>query len=94
MEAAAAGLPIVTTDVSGSDDAVRHGETGLIVPVGDAESLQRAIEGLLADPAGAAEMGRRGQTHMREVAARHASPRRQVEIWEELVRRTPKPSRV
>jgi glycosyltransferase involved in cell wall biosynthesis len=87
MEAAAAGLPIVTTDVSGSDDAVRHGETGLIVPVGDAGSLQRAIEGLLADPAAAAEMGRRGRAHLRGVAARDASPLRQVEIWEELVRR-------
>jgi glycosyltransferase involved in cell wall biosynthesis len=87
MEAAAAGLPIVTTDVSGSDDAVRHGETGLIVPVGDVAALQASIGALLADPARAAEMGRRGQAHMREVAARHASPRRQVEIWEELVRR-------
>jgi glycosyltransferase involved in cell wall biosynthesis len=87
MEAAAAGLPIVTTDVSGSDDAVRDGETGRIVPVGDAVALGRAMGDLLADPPRAAEMGRRGQAHMRAVAARHASPRGQVEIWEELVRR-------
>jgi glycosyltransferase involved in cell wall biosynthesis len=87
MEAAAAGLPIVTTDVSGADDAVRDGETGRIVPVGDGAALGRAMGELLEDPARAAEMGRRGQAHMRAVAARHASPRGQVEIWEELVRR-------
>jgi glycosyltransferase involved in cell wall biosynthesis len=87
MEAAAAGLPVVTTDVSGSDDAVKSGLSGLIVPVGDAAALRAALEALLADPARAREMGLRGQAHMREAAARHASPRRQIEIWEELVRR-------
>ncbi|HVR71251.1 MAG TPA: glycosyltransferase family 4 protein [Vicinamibacteria bacterium] len=87
MEAAAAALPIVSTDVSGSDDAVRAGVTGTIVPIGDASALRAAMGVLLADPARAREMGRRGQDHMREVAAREGSPRRQVEIWEELVRR-------
>jgi glycosyltransferase involved in cell wall biosynthesis len=87
MEAAAAGLPVVTTDVSGSDDAVKSGVSGMIVPVGDAPALGAALEALLADPERSREMGRRGQAHMREAAARHASPRRQVEIWEDLVRR-------
>jgi glycosyltransferase involved in cell wall biosynthesis len=91
MEAAAAGLPIVTADVSGSDDAVRDGDTGRIVPVGDAPALGAAIDELLADPERAREMGRRGRSLMREVAARHASPRRQIEIWEDLVRRARRP---
>ena len=87
MEAAAAALPIVSTDVSGSDDAVVHDATGLIVPVGDAAALGAALDVLLRDPERAREMGRRGQSLMRETAAREASPRRQVEIWEALVRR-------
>jgi glycosyltransferase involved in cell wall biosynthesis len=91
MEAAAAGLPIVTADVSGADDAVRDGETGRIVPVGDRGALGAAIEELLADPERAREMGRRGRNLMREVAARHASPRRQIEIWEDLVGRARRP---
>jgi glycosyltransferase involved in cell wall biosynthesis len=87
MEAAAAALPIVTTDVSGSDDAVRSGITGVVVPVGDVTALGAALAAVVADPVRALEMGRRGQAHMRELAAREGSPRRQVEIWEELVRR-------
>ena len=90
MEAAAAGLPIVTADVSGADDAVRDGDTGRIVPVGDTAALSAAIAELMADPERARDMGRRGRSRMREVAARHASPRRQIEIWEDLVRRLPR----
>jgi glycosyltransferase involved in cell wall biosynthesis len=87
MEAAAAGLPVVCTDVSGADDAVEHGATGFVVPVGEPLALRGALRTLLADAPRAAEMGRRARSHMRERAARDASPRRQVEIWEELVRR-------
>ena len=87
MEAAAAALPIVATDVSGTDEAVRAGETGLVVPVGDAEALGSALEALVRDAGRAARMGTAGQAHMRELAQRHGSPRRQVEIWEELVAR-------
>jgi glycosyltransferase involved in cell wall biosynthesis len=85
MEAAAAGLPIVTTAVSGADEAVLRAATGLIVPVGDAAALLSAVEGLLLDRERAQAMGRAGREHMRELAPRLSSPRRQVEIWEELV---------
>jgi glycosyltransferase involved in cell wall biosynthesis len=87
MEAAAAALPIVCTDVSGSDEAVRDGVTGRIVPVGDEDALRVALENVLADASRAREMGRRGQSHLAAFAAGQTSPRRQVEIWEELVRR-------
>jgi glycosyltransferase involved in cell wall biosynthesis len=85
MEAAAARLPIVTTAVSGADEAVLRGATGLIVPVGDAAALRSALDGLLRDRERAEAMGRAGREHMRELAPRLTSPRRQVEIWEELV---------
>jgi len=51
MEAGAAGLPLVSTDVSGIPELVRHGETGWLVPPGDSNALADAIAALAADPA-------------------------------------------
>jgi len=51
IEAMAAGVPVVSTDVGGVGDLVVHGETGWLVPPGDPPALARAIQGLLADPA-------------------------------------------
>lgn len=39
MEAMAAGLPVVATDVGGTRELVRHGRTGFLVPAGDAGRL-------------------------------------------------------
>lgn len=51
LEAMAAGLPIVTTDVPGCREAVRHGENGLLVPARDSASLAAALRLLIDDPA-------------------------------------------
>ena len=51
LEAAACGTPAVVTDVPGLRDAVRDGETGLLVPPGDAAAMAAAIGGLLEDQA-------------------------------------------
>lgn len=57
VEAMAAGLPVVATDVSGTRGVMVDGETGLLAPPGDAAALARAIGALLDDPARAAAMG-------------------------------------
>lgn len=51
LEAMATGLPIVSTYVTGADEAIIHGENGLIVPIGAVEELAQAILDLLHDPA-------------------------------------------
>jgi glycosyltransferase involved in cell wall biosynthesis len=58
IEAAACGLPIVTTDVPGCRDVVRDGFDGLLVPPRDAGALARALRCLLEDPELRTEMGR------------------------------------
>jgi glycosyltransferase involved in cell wall biosynthesis len=50
-EAAAAGLPIVTTAVGEAERLVRHGETGFVVSVGDGEAFRAALARLIADEA-------------------------------------------
>jgi len=49
MEAAAAGLPVVTTDVPGCREAILDGETGFLVPVRDGVALAAALRRLLTD---------------------------------------------
>jgi glycosyltransferase involved in cell wall biosynthesis len=49
LEAMAAGLPVVATDVGGVAEAVVDGETGILVPAADPEALAAALEKLVAD---------------------------------------------
>jgi glycosyltransferase involved in cell wall biosynthesis len=49
-EAIAAGVPVVSTDVSGIPELVRHERTGLLVPPNDSTALATAIARLIASP--------------------------------------------
>jgi len=50
LEASAMELPVIATRIPGCVDAVRNGETGLLVPVRDAEALTAAVRVYLNDP--------------------------------------------
>lgn len=50
IEAAACGTPTVATAVPGLRDAVRDGETGLLVPPGDVGAMRAAIARVCHDP--------------------------------------------
>jgi len=58
LEAMATGVPVIATDVSGSRELVRDGETGLLVPPQDAQALATAIQRLIANPHAAQRMSR------------------------------------
>lgn len=51
MEATAAALPVITTDVGALGEAARHGETGLVIPPGDIPMLHQALANLVTDGA-------------------------------------------
>jgi phosphatidyl-myo-inositol dimannoside synthase len=61
LEASATGLPVIGGDSGGAPGAVLDGETGYVVPGRDATALADRLTELLADPAGAAAMGKKGQ---------------------------------
>jgi glycosyltransferase involved in cell wall biosynthesis len=50
MEALAAGLPVITTDVAALPEAVTHGQNGWIVPPDDPNALAGALVRLAGDP--------------------------------------------
>ena len=75
LEAAACGLPIVTTDAPGCREVVRDGVNGLLVPVRDADALAAALKRLIED----AELRRRMGEASRVRAGEEFSQARVIE---------------
>lgn len=61
IEAMLCGLPVVASDIRGPQEQVVEGETGLLVPMGDAGALRDAIARLAADPDLRRRMGEAGR---------------------------------
>ena len=57
LEAAATGIPVVTTESTGSRDSVLPEITGLLIPPGYPEAICEAVLRLLRDPGLRARMG-------------------------------------
>jgi glycosyltransferase involved in cell wall biosynthesis len=57
LEAASCGKPIVTTDMPGCRETVDDGESGFLVPPGDAAALADRLKRLVEDPALRRRMG-------------------------------------
>ena len=74
IEAGFVGLPVVTTDVGAIPDIIKDGETGIIVPRGDVDSLIEAILLLANDPNLRKEFSER---HRREIMTKYR--------WERLI---------
>jgi glycosyltransferase involved in cell wall biosynthesis len=66
LEAMAAGLPVVASNVGGVAEVVVDGATGLLVPPGDAQRLAAAIERLLEDPVLRRRLGEAGRIRVAE----------------------------
>lgn len=65
LEAAAAGVPVIASDATGCVDAVRHGQTGQIVPVRQWEPLAQAIARYIETPKEARQHGEAGRQWVR-----------------------------
>jgi glycosyltransferase involved in cell wall biosynthesis len=83
LEAAAAGLPIVTTRVGGNEEVVLDGQTGFLPPPRDDAALASAMLRLMElSEAERRAMGERGREHLRT----NFALRRVVERWEGVYR--------
>jgi glycosyltransferase involved in cell wall biosynthesis len=70
-EYAAAGLPVVASDIGQVPQVVRHGETGLVVAPSDPAALAAGIDALVLNPERAAQLGRAGRAR---AVAEHSWP--------------------
>lgn len=85
IEAAAAGLPIITTDTPGCRDVVEDGVNGFLVPVRDSSALANALRKVLEDPALAARMGAAGRAKALAEFDERQVFNRTVDVYLELV---------
>jgi phosphatidylinositol alpha-mannosyltransferase len=61
VEAMAAGLPVVATDIAGYREVVRHDQEGLLVPPEDPAALADSLGRVLSDQSLAARLGEAGR---------------------------------
>jgi glycosyltransferase involved in cell wall biosynthesis len=86
LEALAHARPVVASAVGYIPDKVRPGETGLLVPPGDAPALATAIAWCLTHPAEAAALGQAGAALVRRDYTWPAVARQTIVVYEEVVR--------
>ena len=87
MEAMAAGLPVIATDVGGTGELVVQGETGLLVRAGDVVGLAREIARLLDDPELRRHLGARGRERITREFSLDKTVREYEALYEELAER-------
>lgn len=84
LEAMAAGVPVIASNVGGVPDLVTDGKTGLLIDPKRPETMRAAVEKLLADPGCAASLAEHAmhqaeaRFHPRVIAERH------IEIYREV----------
>lgn len=66
VEAMAMELPVIASKVGGLPEVVKDGETGILVPPADPQSLANAIKFLINNPATRFEMGQRGKERVNQ----------------------------
>jgi len=84
VEAAACGLPLITTDVPGCREVVSDGVDGLLVPRGDSKALAQAIRRLQDDPELARRLGVAARLKARSQFDEHIVIQRTLEVYAEL----------
>ncbi len=85
LEAMAAGLPVVASNVTGSREAVVDAETGLLVPPGDAGALAEAIIRVGSDPDFALRLGKAARERVMVTYSVDAMVAATAAVYEDLV---------
>lgn len=81
LEAMASSLPCVATRVSGSEDVIVDGASGLLVPPEDPSALVSALTALLSDQTRARTIGEAGRQRIRQAFSMQQAAERLEELY-------------
>ena len=84
MEAMATALPVVTTDVGGHGEILRHGENGWLIPARDQNALEQALAELVSRPDLRGARGAAARRTIESVGSPNDNAARLAEILREL----------
>ncbi|MEL6307848.1 MAG: glycosyltransferase family 4 protein [Chloroflexota bacterium] len=84
IEAGAAGLPCVSTDVGGAKEITLDGDTGYIVPPGDSDMLAERLITLLQAPDEAEAMGQRARERVTKTFTLENQARETAALYERI----------
>src|SRR5690554_4552737 len=85
LEAMAAGLPVVATHAGGLAEIVVDGETGVLVPAGDARALAEAVRALVNAPARARALGAAGRRRVEQEYTADAMLGRLISVYDKVM---------
>jgi glycosyltransferase involved in cell wall biosynthesis len=85
MEAMAAGVPVVASDIPGNRELVVHGETGYLVPIAGRAARARATDQILTDAVLAAQLGNAAKARMLEHFPVEQNVARHAELYRQLL---------
>jgi glycosyltransferase involved in cell wall biosynthesis len=85
LEAQAACIPVVATEVGAVPSVVRNGVTGLLVPPGDADALAQALVRILSDSRAASRMAEKGRERVRERFSSHTMAEKYHSLYEDIM---------
>jgi glycogen synthase len=85
LEAMQYGVPVVGCRTGGVPEVVTDGETGILVPPGDANALRAALDRLMSDEALRRRLGSNGAARVRETMSHRALATRMVAHYREIL---------
>lgn len=89
IEGMASAVPMIVTDVGGNAEAIKHGDTGLVVTPSDPRALGAAIVGLVnSSPTQRKAMGERARRRAREMFSLDACVSAYDRLYRDLLART------
>ncbi|GAT31760.1 glycosyltransferase [Terrimicrobium sacchariphilum] len=84
LEASAAGIPVITSDCSGSKELIQDRENGLLCNPKDAGSMRQALSTLLEDPQLRAKLARNSRHHAEKTHAPRIVAKQHLDLYENL----------
>jgi len=85
LEAMAAGRPVVSSAIGGTDELIEDGVSGLLVPPADAGALAAALRRLLSDESLRTALARQARERVERDFTRDAMARRVTGIYEQIL---------